>query len=168
MLHSYIKWQYITINDDQVEEFIIDITPSKLEQANQELQYGYPELYNVLFERVKPDRLKLIFPKTHYLGTDSTGETDMILRKFMEDDSNNSTEDIKPIVLSRDSYPLRVYELFSQLLGNNCFSVNDNYGILELGFNDTNGYVCSNGEEAREMSINISEKGVKWSWWPNE
>lgn len=151
-----------------MEHFSIDISSSNLNKTNQEFQLHYPELYNVLFEKVEQDRLKLIFPRTHYLGTDSTGETDMILRKFLEDDSDNSAEDIKPIVLSRDSYPLRVYELFSQLLGNNCFPDNDNYGILELGFNDTNGHVCSNGEEAHEISITISDKGVKWSWWPNE
>lgn len=167
-MYSFIKWQYITINENEAKDFLIDITPSNLKQANQEFQLDYPELYDVLFEKVEPHRLKLIFPKTHYLGSDSTGESDMILRKFMEDDSDNSTEDIKPIVLSRDGYPLRVYELFSQLLGNNCFSVNDNYGILELGFNDTNGHVCSNGEEAHEILITVSEKGVKWSWWPNE
>lgn len=164
---AFIKWQYISINDNEVEEFIIDISPSNLKKVTQKFQLDYPELYDVLFEKVEPNRLKLIFPKTHYLGTDSTSDTDMILRKFMEDDSDNSVEDIKPIVLSRDSYPLRVYELFSQLLRNNCFPENDNYGILELGFNDTNGHVCSNGEEAHEISITISDKGVKWSWWPN-
>lgn len=167
-MHSYIKWQYIIVNDNEVDDFTINLTSPSLIQANKDFQLKYPELYESLFENIEPNKLKLIFPKTHYLGTDSTGETDIILRKFLEDDSNNSTEDVKPIVLSRDSYPLRVYELFSQLLGNNCIPDNNNYGILELGFNDTNGYVCSNGEESHEISITISEKGVKWSWWPNE
>ena len=167
-MYSFIKWQYITINDNEVKDFLIDITPSKLKHANQEFQLDYPELHNVLFERVKPHRLKLLFPKTHHLGTYSTSDTDMMLRKFIDDDSANSTEDVKPIVLSRDSYPLKVYELFSRLIGNNCFPENDNYGILELGFNHTNGHVCSNGEEAHEILITVSEKGVKWSWWPNE
>ncbi len=166
MLHSYINWQYISINDHEVENFSIDITSSSLHQTNQEFQLDYPELYNVLFESVEPNRLLLVFPKRYFLGTDSTGETDMILRKFLENDSNNSEEDIKPIVLSRDCYPLRVYELFSQLLGNNCFPENNNYGILEMGFNDTIGHVCFNGEEAHEISIKISNKGIKWSWWP--
>ncbi|MCO4815457.1 MAG: hypothetical protein KC454_12140 [Flavobacteriales bacterium] len=167
-MHSFIKWQYISINDYEVQGFLIDTTPTNLKHANQEFQLDYPELHEVLFESVAPNRLKLLFPKNHYLGTDSTGETDMILRKFLEDDSDNSKEDVKPIVLSRNPYPLRAYELFSQLLGNNCFPANNNYGILELGFNDTNGHVCSNGEEAHEISITISEKGIKWSWWPNE
>ena len=165
-MHSFIKWQYISVNDNEIDNFIIDITSSSLNQSYQEFQLDYPELCNVLFESVEPNRLKLLFPKKHYLGTDSTGETDMILRKFLEDDSDNSAEDIKPIVLSRDCYPIRVYELFSQLLGNNCFPENNSYGILEMGFNDTIGHVCFNGEQAHEISIKISNKGIKWSWWP--
>jgi hypothetical protein len=166
-MNSFIKWQYITVNDYEQVEFIIDLTTPNLIKANQDFQLHYPELYEVLFDIVEPGKLKLTFPKTYYLGTDSRGLTDMILRKFLDDDSNNSAEDIKPITLSGDKYPLKVYELFSLILGNNCFPENDNYGILELGFNDTNGHVCCNGEEEHEISITISEKGVKWSWWPN-
>jgi hypothetical protein len=166
-MNSFIKWQYITVNDYEPIEFIIDLTTPNLTKANQDFQLHYPELYEVLFDVVKPGKIKLKFPQNYYLGTDSRGEADLILRKFLDDDSNNLADDIKPITLSVDKYPLKVYELFSLLLGNNNFPENNNYGILELGFNDINGNVCSNGEEEHEISISISEKGVKWSWWPN-
>ena len=167
-MHSYIQWEYITVNDMEVDDFTVDLTSLSLIKANQVFQLEYPKLYESLFENIEPNKLKLLFPKTYYLGTDSIGMTDIILRAFLNDASNNSAEDIMPISLSKDSYPIKVYHLFSQLLGNNCFPENDNYGILELGFNDTNGHVCSNGQEAHEILITVSEKGVKWSWWPNE
>ena len=50
--------------------------------------------------------------------------------------------------LSRESYPIEVYELFSIILSSfkGEHDWDEPYGLLELGFNDLEGYVCSDGD----------------------
>ena len=116
--HVYIKWSYITINDEEIDpskEFI------KLKNKNQIDAYNlfnlkYTELCNVLFSEKENDNLQLNLSKMYYLGTDSNSPKDLVLRKFFDDSSDNQEGDIKPIYLSRESYDLEVYKLFSIIL----------------------------------------------------
>lgn len=168
MLHSYIKWQYIIVNDKELIEPIFTINTPKKHNALNKLKELFPELFDVLFYCIDTNNVRLSFPNKYYIGTDSNSKSDVILRRFLNDCSNNNIDELKPIELLNSSYPLIAYELFSSIITPDYNAENQSYGELTLGFNDTNGHVCSNGEEAHEISITISDKGIKWSWWPNE
>jgi len=164
--HVYIKWSYITINDEEIDpskEFI------KLKNKNQIDAYNlfnlkYTELCNVLFSEKENDNLQLNLSKMYYLGTDSNSSKDLVLRKFFDDSSDNQEGDIKPIYLSRESYDLEVYKLFSIILSGFA-DWDEDFGYLSLGFDDTRGYICFDGDQQQEISISVSEVGIRWMWW---
>jgi hypothetical protein len=168
--NSFIKWQYIYINEETLSEFYFDLqTENQIKSFNQ-LKNSYPDLCNALFHQVTDESLKLKIPYSGYLGSDSCSEDEMILRKFFNDCSANTSEDTKPITLSKESYPIKVYQLFSIILSSfkGKHGWGEPYGVLELGFNDFEGYVCSNGNIEHEIKITIDETGIKWEWWPND
>jgi hypothetical protein len=168
--HVYIKWSYLTINDEEIDpskEFI------KLKNKNQIDAYNlfnskYTELCNVLFSEKENDNLQLNLSKMYYLGTDSCLHKDLVLRKFFDDSSDNQEGDVKPIYLSRESYDLEVYKLFSIILSGFADYDEDfgtDFGYLSLGFDDTRGYICSDGDQQQEITVFVSEVGIRWMDW---
>ena len=166
-MHSYIKWSGIEINEEINKSISFILNNDEQTNAYIKLKNKFPELCSVLFDEISENNIKLKFPYSGYLGTDSYSEDEIILKQFLNDSSANTDEDIKPINLSRKSYPLEVYQLFSKIIssyqGN--YGWDEKYGILSLHFDDLRGFVCSTGEEEHEILINISEHGVQWAWW---
>ena len=166
----FIKWQYIVIDDDEINNLTLNLRNNNDLDISKKFQTKYPDLYKVLFKQIDKYTVELLFPKSYYLSDSSSTEKDLILARFINDCSNNGPHDIKPINLSIYTYPIEVYEWFSYLIEKKQVkpAINYKYSSLTLGFNDTMGYVCSNGNEAHEISITISRYGVKWEWWPNK
>ena len=98
------------------------------------------------------------------MGTDSNSPKDLVLRKFFDDSSDNQEGDIKPIYLSRESYDLEVYKLFSIILSGFA-DWDEDFGHFSLGFDDARGYICFDGDQQQEISISVSEVGIRWEWW---
>ena len=163
----FIKWEYLIVGDEEFNELIIHLKNSSEIVLNKNFKRKYPELHHILFQEIEANTLKLQFPKSYYLDIRSNTQRDKILRRFINDDRDTDPKEIKPIELANECYPIEVYKWFAFLIGLNTSSNNNEFGSLTLGFNDTKGYVCNNGNESHEISITISEKGVKWEWWPN-
>lgn len=158
------------VDDEEFDDLTINLKNPNDFDINEIFKAKYPELYNVLFHVIDKKTLKLIFPQSYCLDIRSRTNKDQILKQFMNDHSDNSPEDVKPIELSNDNYPIEVYKWFAFLLGLNNLSTSTNTDCssLTLGFNDTKGYVCHDGSESHEISITISERGIRWEWWPNK
>jgi hypothetical protein len=41
----------------------------------------------------------------------------------------------------------------------------EDFGYFSLGFDDTRGYICFDGDQQQEISISVSEVGIRWEWW---
>ena len=172
-LHSYIKWSSLTLNDEEIApatEIYIKLKNKNQIDAYNLFNSKYTELCNVLFSEKENGNLQLNLSKMYYLGTDSYLPQDLVLRKFFDDSSNNQEGDVKPIYLSRESYDLEVYKLFSIILSGFADWDEDNdtdFGYLSLGFDDMRGYVCFDGDQGQEIEITLSEDGVQWCDWRN-
>ena len=166
MGHVYIKWQYLGVNDDDFNptndtiKLICDVS----QNAANQMEEKYPELFSALFSKISSDELDLKIPYSHYLGTDSYDDEDVLLRAFLDDNSSNlyKSKKHKPFTLSSKTFESEVYRLFCQIIKN----VNDcdeDYGTFSLGFNDLFGYVAFDGEEEYEADCLISYDGGHWS-----
>jgi len=171
-MHSYIKWAYLNVNEEDYFSHKDKIFIKSSEQHESYLSFTkkYPELSNVLFtyesNYLGEGYLKLNIPSQGYLGTDSNTDDDVVLRKFLNNNNKCKNNNI-PIVLSEDSYDDDAYDLFCSILRSFADWDEDGteYGYLTIGFDDTKDCICCNGSEEAEINITIDESGVCWDWW---
>ena len=74
-----------------------------------------------IFDEISENNIKLKFPYSGYLGTNSYSEDEIILKQFLNDSSANTDEDIKPIF--QENLTLKFINIFK----NNKF-YQGNYG----------------------------------------
>ena len=157
----------ILVNDYEFNprEDVIPLKDEVSQNASDTLGKKYPDLFSVLFSRSESDSniLKLNIPFSSYLGTDSRTNDEMLLRSFFDDNSCTQFkyEKYKPIYLSRESLDLEVYKLFCQVI-KNVFDCEEDFGWLSLGFDDSRGFVASDGEEEWEPGVMITDEGGHW------
>ena len=167
-MNSSISWAYLNINDDEFDpnNDVIDLKDDTSLQASQTLEKDYPSLFNALFKKSSEKTLTLNIPSRGYLGTDSTSEEQLILRAFFDDNSSTkfskNDEKKKPIYLSKDTIDKKVYGLVCQII-KDVFDYDEDYGYIELAFDDTRGYIATDGNEEWEATICITEEGGEWT-----
>ena len=166
MRQVYIKWKYLNLNDDEFNPSndTIELSCDVSQNAATQMEEKYPELFSALFSKISSIELDLKIPFSHYLGTDSYDDEDVLHRTFLDDNRSNLYKAKKhiPFNLSSKTFELEAYSLFCQIIKN----VNDNdedYGTLSLGFNDLLGYVAFDGDEEYEADCLISYDGGHWS-----
>ena len=170
--HSSIKWAYIMINDEDFypQKTNITLNDDVSKAAYKELKQNYSALCDALFRKVSEDTLELKISFSGYLGTDSRNDEELLLRQFFDNNEapltpyqeKNNVKKYKPIYLSRDSFDKNVYELFSQIIKDCGEYGGEDFGCMELGFDDSRGYTATDGEEEWESSISIDQNGGQW------
>ncbi len=171
MAHAGISWAYIMINDEEFNPRVdrINLTDNISFEAYETFKQKYSSLCGALFTSITERELRLDIPFSGYLGTDSTGENELLLRSFLDNNDaplshyqeSQGFKIFKPLGLSKDSIDKEAYVLFSKIL-KNVNGYDDEYGYLELGFDDLRGFVVTDGESEWEVSITISEEGGQW------
>ena len=172
MADVYISWSDYEINEEPFNpnEDVIPLLNTQQKNAAKFLKENYSELFTALFDELDNNKLKLKLEKRGYLGTNSRSKNELLLRTFLNDNSSKpgprwkDEKFIKPISLSRDSYKIEVYRNFCVIIsgyGDN----EESYGWLDFTFDDTRGYVVSDGEEEWDAFITIDEDGVFWGVW---
>ena len=166
-----IHWGYTMINgyDFNSSNEKIDLSDDISIEAYKTFQSKYPDLCNAIFNESSANTLSLKIPFSGYLGTNSHRDDELILRSFFDNNDAPLTsfqeqmkfEVFKPIGLSRDSIQKDAYFLFSQII-KNVKGNDDDFGSLELGFDDLRGFIVTDGESEWEVSITISEEGGQW------